>query len=130
MKSFATFISESVSNAAKQAKKLGLKGDGHGSWVDPNGRIVGRTVEGELVFNSGRKPSAGSDPLNPGAAARQAVSEVPPPSQAGSASQDLPSPEEQEPVEKTRGTLTLGFGRFNPPTAGHEKLLDLSLIHI
>ncbi|BCU93592.1 MAG: hypothetical protein CM15mV2_2190 [uncultured marine virus] len=27
MKSFATFISESVSNAAKQAKKLGLKGD-------------------------------------------------------------------------------------------------------
>ena len=34
MKSFATFISESVSNAAKQAKKLGLKGDGHGSWVD------------------------------------------------------------------------------------------------
>ena len=124
MKSFATFISESVSNAAKQAKKLGLKGDGHGSWVDPNGRIVGRTVEGELVFNSGRKPSAGSAPLNPGAAARQAVSEVPPPSQAGSASQDLPSPEEQEPVEKTRGTLTLGFGRFNPPTAGHEKLLD------
>ena len=52
MKSFATFISESVSNAAKQAKKLGLKGDGHGSWVDPNGRIVGRTIEGELVFNS------------------------------------------------------------------------------
>ena len=51
MKSFATFISESVSNAAKQAKKLGLKGDGHGSWVDPNGRIVGRTIEGELVFN-------------------------------------------------------------------------------
>ena len=27
-------------------------------------------------------------------------------------------------MEKTRGTLTLGFGRFNPPTAGHEKLLD------
>jgi len=26
-------------------------------------------------------------------------------------------------VEKTRGTLTLGFGRFNPPTLGHEKLL-------
>ena len=86
MKSFATFISESVSNAAKQAKKLGLKGDGHGSWVDPNGRIVGRTIEGELVFNSGRKPSKGSDPLNPGAAARQAVSEVPPPSSTSQAS--------------------------------------------
>ena len=124
MKSFATFISESVSNAAKQAKKLGLKGDGHGSWVDPNGRIVGRTVEGELVFNSGRKPAKGSDPLNPGAAARQAVSEVPPPSATSQAPEAVPAADEQEPVEKTRGTLTLGFGRFNPPTAGHEKLLD------
>ena len=124
MKSFATFISESVSNAAKQAKKLGLKGDGHGSWVDPNGRIVGRTVEGELVFNSGRKPAKGSDPLNPGAAARQAVSEVPPPSATSQAPEAVPAADEQEPVEKTRGTLTLGFGRFNPPTAGHEILLD------
>ena len=27
-------------------------------------------------------------------------------------------------VEKTKGTLTIVFGRFNPPTTGHEKLLD------
>ena len=27
-------------------------------------------------------------------------------------------------VEKTKGTLTIAFGRFNPPTTGHEKLLD------
>ena len=27
-------------------------------------------------------------------------------------------------VEKTKGTLTVAFGRFNPPTTGHEKLLD------
>lgn len=27
-------------------------------------------------------------------------------------------------VPKTKGTLTIAFGRFNPPTAGHEKLLD------
>ena len=27
-------------------------------------------------------------------------------------------------VEKTRGTLTIAFGRFNPPTTGHQKLLD------
>ena len=27
-------------------------------------------------------------------------------------------------VEKTKGTLTAVSGRFNPPTTGHEKLLD------
>jgi len=124
MKSFSKFLIESSSNAAKQAKKLGLSGDGHGSWIDANGRIVGRTVEGELVFNSGRKPASETDPLKPGSAARQTVSEVPPPSQMGAASEDMPPEEEQGGAEKTRGTLTLGFGRFNPPTAGHEKLLD------
>ena len=124
MKSFSKFLIESSSNAAKQAKKLGLSGDGHGSWVDTNGRIVGRTIEGELVFNSGRKPADETDPLKPGSAARQTVSEVPPPSQMGAAPEDMPPEEEQGGAEKTRGTLTLGFGRFNPPTAGHEKLLD------
>ena len=124
MKSFSKFLIESSSNAAKQAKKLGLSGDGHGSWIDAQGRIVGRTIEGELVFNSGRKPASETDPLKPGSAARQTVSEVPPPSQMGAASEDMPPEEEQGGAEKTRGTLTLGFGRFNPPTAGHEKLLD------
>tara|TARA_B100000674_G_C37830406_1_gene910270 strand:- start:233 stop:1249 length:1017 start_codon:yes stop_codon:yes gene_type:complete len=27
-------------------------------------------------------------------------------------------------VEKTKGVLTVAFGRFNPPTTGHQKLLD------
>ena len=123
MKSFSKFLIEASSNAAKQAKKLGLTGDGHGSWVDGNGRIVGRTVEGELVFNSGRKPAAETDPLKPGSAARGSIPENPPPSEAGAASKEMPDAEEPEEVEKTRGTLTLGFGRFNPPTLGHEKLL-------
>ena len=95
MKSFSKFLIESSSNAAKQAKKLGLSGDGHGSWVDTNGRIVGRTIEGELVFNSGRKPADETDPLKPGSAARQTVSEVPPPSQMGAAPEDMPPEEEQ-----------------------------------
>ena len=30
------------------------------------------------------------------------------------------------PVPKTKGTLTIGFGRFNPPHAGHMKLMDLA----
>ena len=30
------------------------------------------------------------------------------------------------PVPKTKGTLTIGFGRFNPPHAGHGQLMDLA----
>ena len=122
MKSFFHFLNEAQSNAAKQAKKLGLVGDGHGSWVDPNGRIVGRTVDGELVFNSGRKPAQESDPNKPGPAARGLTPENPPPAAPGQGGMEE-APEEEE-QEKTRGTLTIGFGRFNPPTSGHEKLLD------
>jgi len=125
MKSFFKFLGEAQSNASKQAKKLGLKGDGHGSWLDSNDRIVGRTVDGELVFTSGRKPAQDTDPTQPGRAARQLPPETPPPGPPGAAGQG-PAPEEEEgeEVEKTRGTLTIGFGRFNPPTSGHEKLLD------
>ena len=40
------------------------------------------------------------------------------------AAQDAPAQQGPPPVEKTKGTLTITFGRFNPPTTGHEKLLD------
>ena len=30
------------------------------------------------------------------------------------------------PVPKTKGTLTLAFGRFNPPHAGHLQLMDIA----
>ena len=125
MKSFFQFLNEAQTNAAKQAKKLGLKGDGHGSWLDARGRIVGRTVEGELVFTSGRKPAQETDPTRPGAAARQVPPEEGPPPDGQQGGQGA-APEEEEggDVEKTRGTITIGFGRFNPPTSGHEKLLD------
>ena len=32
------------------------------------------------------------------------------------------------PIPKTKGTLTIAFGRFNPPTIGHQKLLDTAAI--
>jgi nicotinamide mononucleotide adenylyltransferase len=123
MKSFFQFLNEAQTNAAKQAKKLGLKGDGHGSWLDSQNRIVGRTVEGELVFTSGRKPAQESDPTRPGPAARGTLPDQPPPPAPGQGGMQ-PEQGEVEEVEKTRGTLTIGFGRFNPPTSGHEKLLD------
>jgi phosphopantetheine adenylyltransferase len=123
MKSFSSFITESISQAARQAKKLGLTGDGHGGWVDASGKIVARTVEGKLVFSSGRRPSTGTDPDKPGAAARQAVPNEAP-AGAPETQQEPQQAEPEQEVEKTRGVVTLGFGRFNPPTAGHAKLLD------
>ncbi len=123
MKSFFQFLNEAQTNASKQAKKLGLKGDGHGSWLDAKNRIVGRTVEGELVFTSGRKPAQETDPTRPGRAARQLPPEEAPPAAPQQQATPAEGEEEQE-VEKTRGAVTIGFGRFNPPTSGHEKLLD------
>jgi hypothetical protein len=123
MKSFSQFLSESITQAARQAKRLGLKGDGHGGWVDPSGKVVARTVDGKLVFTSGRRPSSGTDPDKPGAAARQALPAEPPAGVDQGAQQDQPETEPEQEVEKTRGTVTLGFGRFNPPTAGHKNFL-------
>ena len=124
MKSFSKFLSETVTQAARQAKRLGLTGDGHGGWVDPNGKVVARTVDGKLVFTSGRRPSAGTDPDKPGAAARQALPAEPPAADDAGAQQVDAAPPAEEELPKTRGTVTLGFGRFNPPHAGHLKLLD------
>jgi hypothetical protein len=48
MKSFLQFLTEATqSQAAMQAKKLGLKGDGHGGWIDRAGKVVARTEKGK-----------------------------------------------------------------------------------
>ena len=56
MKSFFQFLSEATeSQAAVQAKKLGLRGDGHGGWVDRAGKYIARTEKGKLKFIDGRQ---------------------------------------------------------------------------
>ena len=126
MKSFFNFLSEAKeSQAAMQAKKLGLKGDGHGGWIDRTGKVVARTERGKLEFTDGRKPKGEEEP----AAERQptATSPTSQPTQAAQASAPQPqqapgqAPEE-EPAEELP-PLTIVFGRFNPPTVGHDKLL-------
>jgi hypothetical protein len=125
MKSFLNFLSEaSQSQAAMQAKKLGLSGDGHGGWIDRSGKLVARTDKGKLNFVDGRKPKGVEQP----AAEKQSTSAAPAPKATQAAQAPAPavpkgaaqSPEE----EQAEGdTLTVVFGRFNPPTVGHEKLL-------
>ncbi len=127
MKSFFQFLSEaSESQAAMQAKKLGYTGDGHGGWIDRSGKVVARTENGELKFVGKRTPKGAEEPADEKkpAAAPQAqdtskVQAQPVPQPPGAPQQEP----EQQPDEEGP-TLTIVFGRFNPPTVGHEKLLS------
>jgi nicotinamide mononucleotide adenylyltransferase len=125
MKSFFQFLSEaSSSTAVQQATRMGLVGDGHGGWYDPKtNEFVAKTEKGQLKFYNKRQKVGQQDP--PQTEREKNLSQ---PSQE-------PVPQQQQPaaekppmvppeVEKTKGTLTIAFGRFNPPTIGHEKLLN------
>ena len=148
MKSFLQFLNES---ASQQAARLGLKGDGHGGWYDRStGEFVAKTEKGRLKFYNKRQKVGGRDPkqteleknisnpnFNDPSLQKQEVTPSP---------EELSvTPEQQEverqaqvmanvqtpelaagppPVPKTKGTLTIAFGRFNPPHAGHQQLMD------
>ena len=66
MKTFLRFISEAPdSNKAKeQARKLNLKSDGHGGWLDSKGEFVAKTEGGKLKFYNQRQ-RVGQDPPQP-----------------------------------------------------------------
>ena len=125
MKRFFQFLSEAKeSQAAMQAKKLGYRGDGHGGWLDRSGKVIARTEKVKLKFID-RSQAAQQEP----AAERQPVGVAPAPQPKAAAQAPTPAapkapkgaPEEQ-PAEELP-PLTVVFGRFNPPTVGHEKLL-------
>ena len=124
MKSFFQFLKEAESAAALQAKKLNLKSDGHGGWYDSRGEFVAKTEGGKLKFYNKNEVPGQRDP-NQRTTSQQQVDtqkkqqqqEVP----ANNVNQQAP-PEEGEAVELN--TLTIVFGRFNPPTVGHKKLLS------
>jgi len=65
MKGFGDFFSEArTSQASEKAKKLGLKGDGHGAWYDRSGELIAKTEKGDLHFyTKGQRP--GKDVPNP-----------------------------------------------------------------
>ena len=119
MKNFFQFLTES---AAQQAARLGLEGDGHGGWYK-DGEFVAKTDKGRLKFYNKRQRVGQQDP--PQTDKEKNLSQTtsaPAPEQP--AVQQAPAQESPPAVEKTKGTLTVAFGRFNPPTTGHEKLLD------
>tara|TARA_B100001094_G_scaffold331129_1_gene398468 strand:- start:4490 stop:5767 length:1278 start_codon:yes stop_codon:yes gene_type:complete len=140
MKSFSQFLNES---AAQQATRLGLQGDGHGGWYDRSTKeFVAKTEKGKLKFYNKRQQVGKDDPdqteleknvsdpnfTDPGL--KQEPQQVAPEQEAA------PVPA-QPAVElnpdltvgppkaaKSKGTLTIAFGRFNPPHIGHQQLMD------
>ena len=113
MKSFKKFLSEIVTQASTQATKMGLQGDGHGDWYDKEGNLVAKTVNAKLKFFGKKRP--------PSADERTKI-EV---DKQTAAKEDEKT--EREEIRKREGDpadITIAFGRFNPPTVGHEKLLN------
>jgi len=141
MKSFFQFLSES---ASQQAARMGLVGDGHGGWYDrASGEFVAKTEKGKLKFYNKRQKVGGKDPaqtekeknisdpnfvdpaLQQQAQQDQAAMDAAAMQQV--AAQEQP-PVNYLPVEKTKGTLTVAFGRFNPPHLGHLQLMDTAAL--
>jgi hypothetical protein len=82
--------------ASQQA--MGLVGNDHGDWYDKEGNLRAKTVGGKLQIFKGKQAEKPEQPAQ---------------------KEDKPKEE-----ERTSDTITVGFGRFNPPTIGHEKLLN------
>ena len=141
MKSFLNFLREArTSNVSDQAARAGLTGDGHGDWYDKEGKLVAKTKGSRLEFFNKKQPKAKED--EPGAVAAKPQSEPksepkqqsqsPEPEQGGEfgtfadgTPRRMPAPTRADGSPKEDlGPLTVTFGRFNPPTVGHQKLLD------
>lgn len=142
MKRFFDFIKEAVETQASiQAKRMGLIGNGHGDWYDSKGKLVAKTVKGQLKVFSG-KPSQkkekdtnerpepaniqskgissykggrkrlGSTPTTPSQRTAQQTSSAQSVYGAG-----------QQSGQIRDDIVTIAFGKFNPPTKGHLDLL-------
>ena len=138
MKSFFSFLSEARSSqASEQAQKLKLTGDGHGQWYDKDGKLVARTVAGKLEMLDKKQVKKEEEPV---AQKKPAAQEKEPEQKqvqqapqvegefgtfADGTPRRMPAPTRADGSPKEdRGEMTVVFGRFNPPTVGHQKLLD------
>ena len=121
MKSFFQFISENT--ASQQAARLGLQGDGHGGWYDKaTGEFTAKTEKGRLKFYNKRQRVGQQDP--PQSEQEKNLSKT---TYSEPAQQEVETQQEEpafKPNKKNKGTLTVAFGRFNPPHLGHLQLMN------
>ena len=129
MKNFLRFISEARQSAASiEAKNKGLVYDSQrNGWMNPKTReLVARTENGKLKFVTKRGTKGEEE-----APSKEKTAEKPEikakttkigPEKSVSKSAEKES--EDSGQEVATDTLTITFGRFNPPTVGHGKLLS------
>jgi hypothetical protein len=125
MKKYYQFILEARgSRAAEKAANLGLVSDQHGQWLDRSGRPVAKTEKGELVFLRKKSPEVQKSEPTP-RSLKSAQRAEPPLQKRPVVAREISPPEEEPnaPEPESQEVLTVVFGRFNPPTIGHEKLL-------
>jgi hypothetical protein len=142
MKSFFDFIREAVeTSASAQAKRMGLSGNGHGDWYDNKGKLVAKTVKGQLKVFSGKPSqkkeadnSQRQEPANVKASGvgsyrggKKRLGTTDQSSQRGgaaSASAGMGAGAAPQPVSSQvrDDIVTVAFGKFNPPTKGHLEL--------
>ena len=124
MKSFFQFLGEAQSQASMQAKKLNLKSDGHGGWLDSRGKFVATTEDGKLKFVDKKKAKGQEEPGGKTAARPESTATAKPKAEPEEKSKaKTTEPEGGDGEDEISDTLTVAFGRFNPPTVGHGKLL-------
>jgi hypothetical protein len=137
MKKFSQFISEARTQAGAEAQKKGLHHVGRGYYADNSGQVVAKSENGvKLVKVSkqelqGIRQKVAQQTLQQDAPQQQAQQSSGDTTQQGQQSQTTDQPQDQQsgqqeqlPMNTSDKKITITFGRFNPPTVGHEKLLS------
>ena len=117
-------MNEAQSQASMQARKLNLVRDGQGGWLDSRGKFVATTEDGKLKFVDKKKAKAEDDKsAKPKAAQAKPEEKSDKVAPKATGAKKAEAGEGGEGSGETTETLTVAFGRFNPPTVGHGKLL-------
>ena len=114
MKSFFNFLGEArKTQASEKAKAAGLKYDSaKAGWVNRQGKLVARTIDGQLKFVGENKP-VGKDQPQQQSSSRSERSFVDKQGDSQEDSEKIKSKSEEDQPTKTSDQLTIVFGRFN-----------------
>ena len=124
MKTLFQFLNEArVSQASQEAKRLNLVSDGHGSWRDSRGKLVAKTVGGKLKMLTAQERAAEEGGGKERGKKPEEVKAQPKTAAPQAAAMKTKKPEDPQ-SGMMSNDITVVFGRFNPPTVGHEKLLQ------
>ena len=99
MKKFSAFLKEAQKSfAAQEAEKLNLTHVGYGKYADQTGKVTHMSKDGKLTKLTAKELAGGTENGGEETAGGEGAVD--------------------------QGSISITFGRFNPPTTGHEALLS------